>query len=167
MGASRVERQKLKRKEKAKTRKTIFQKSFKTFLIIFVIGCMLLFGYFKITNKSIKDIMHGTQKLPKTQISMKINSAVTFENAKSSGLVNIENKENNNYDMVIEIYLKNTNEKVYTSKKIQPGEKIEKIKLSKELNKGTYKAIAYFKAYDDDSNYKGKSGAEIVINVKE
>lgn len=117
-------------------------------------------------NETVEKGEESNEKLDKTQLAIKINSTVTLESGLKKGEFGIENKGNNVYDVIVKIYIKETNELIYTSPKLRPGEKIEKTSLDKRIEKGSYKAIAYFEAYDEDNNYKGKSGVEINIKVK-
>ncbi len=103
-------------------------------------------------------------KLPDSQLAIKINAFIEFDNGSSSGKANIQNKKNNVYPLYVSINLEDGTE-VYKSSVLQPGEEIKNIKLGKKLKAGTYKAIAYFNALDEDSNIVGQAGAEIRIKV--
>ena len=63
----------------------------------------------------------------------------------------------------VSIIVDNTEEEVYASKFLKPGTYIENVKLDKVLEKGTYSATAYFKAYEEDI---GQTGAQITITVQ-
>lgn len=110
---------------------------------------------------------NSTDKLDSTQLAVEINSVMNFETSNSEGDFYIKNPENNIHNVVVEIYLKDTDTLIYKSKKLLPGEKIEKDALDKELKQGKYKAIAFFNAYDENGNYAGKAGVVITINIKE
>ena len=63
--------------------------------------------------------------------------------------------------------MKDTEEEIYASKYLKPGTYIENAKLQKVLEKGTYEAIAYFSAYDEETHeYIGRTGAQISITVQ-
>ncbi len=60
-----------------------------------------------------------------------------------------------------------TDEEIYASKYIKPGSYIEKVKLDKVLEKGTYDATAYFSAYDEETTeFIGQTGAQITLTVE-
>ena len=117
-------------------------------------------------NETVEKGEESKDKLDKTQLAIKINSSVTLENSLKKGKFGIENKSNNVYDIVVKIYIKDTNELIYTSSKLNQGDKIEETALDKKIKSGKYKCIAYFEAYDENNNYSGKSGVEIDINIK-
>lgn len=149
---------KKKKSNKKKNKKFIISEGF-----LVLMGISLITGGVILLSKKIVET-NNEDKLPKTQLAIKINSYIDFENSKSEGIANIENNKKNSSDIVVKILLKETNEEVYESKKLKPGEKVEEIKLSKKLPKGKYKAIAYFYAYQNDE-YLGKSGAMISLNI--
>lgn len=154
--------------------KKAYKEAFKNFFVLLLLALGIsVSGYLvvkqainnKEKNNSIEEGEKIEGKLDKTQLAMKINSKIVLEDSTSKGKIGIENKSNNVYDIVVKIYLKDTNELVYESPRIKPGEKIEEAKLDKKIEKGTYKAIAYFEAYEKEEQ-QGRSGVEIEINVK-
>lgn len=143
-------------------------------ILLYILGLLiillsLLFVYYKgyIKNFDLIDKITGStsKKNNKNELSMKINAYIDFEDSLSYGVADIQNKKENIYSFKVEIVLADTAEKVYESSMLKPGEKIEKIKLAKRLSKGSYKAIAYFKAYEG-KKYIGKSGVELKLNIK-
>lgn len=153
----------------------IYKDAFKNFIVILLFAAGISISSFLVikqalTNKEKNETIEQSEqvdgKLEPTQLAIKINSVISLEDSLKKGNFGIYNKSNNIYDLIVKIYLKDTNELVYTSPKLKPGEKIEQAKLDKMIGKGVYKAIAYFEAYDEKNNYKGKSGIEIDINIK-
>jgi len=139
-------------------------------IIIFLLILLLINATaFAIIMRAVYKKEHNstTDKLDSTQLAVEINSVINFETASSKGDFYIKNPENNIHNVVVEIYLKDTDTLIYKSKKLLPGDKIEKDTLDKELKQGKYKAIAFFNAYDENGNYAGKSGVVITINIKE
>lgn len=63
----------------------------------------------------------------------------------------IANPEENNRDIQVDIYLENTQEIVYQSEQIPPGERIAYDHLMKELEVGEYPAIAVFSTLDEET----------------
>lgn len=79
-----------------------------------------------------------------------MNTNVIFEDGSTKGNLLIQNTKTNNNQVVVEIYLNDTNELIYKSDKIPVGYKIEKDVLLKDLDKGKYKCTAYFNAIDNN-----------------
>lgn len=159
--------------------KTKKRKELKDAIINFIILLLLASAFstasFLVIKKAMDNrnknetIVPGEQidgKLNENQLALKINSSVIMESAFKKGEFGIENKGNNVYDIIVKIYIKDTNELIYTSPKLKPGEKIEKTPLDKKVDSGKYKCIAYFEAYDANNNFKGKSGVEINLEIK-
>lgn len=156
-------------------KRKVYQEAFKNFFVIAVLALGVSISSFlvikqalnnKDKNESIEQGEKLDGKLNKSQLAIKINSVISLEHSLKKGKFGIENKSNNVYDFIVKIYLKDSNELIYTSPKLKPGEKIDEAKLDKKIEKGTYEAIAYFEAYDEKNNYKGKSGIEIDIKVR-
>ena len=146
-------------------KKKYAKKKLKTMIIvvlIMIICCIgILFYLGKNTSKTSNN--KNVEKLNKNQLAVKINAVLYFKNYVSIN-PGIENPSNNNYDIIVTMYI--NNKKIYESNKISPGEKIDELKINKKLIKGKYNAIAYFNAYDKKGNYKGKSGVEIKLNIE-
>ena len=155
-------------------RKSAYKAAFKNFFVLVLLALGIsISGYLvvkqalnnKEKNNSVEKGEKVEGKLDKSQLAMKINSVITLEDYQSKGKFGIENKSNNIYDFIVKIYLKNTNDLIYESPRLKPGDKIEETKIDKKLEKGTYKAVAYFEAYEGETQ-TGKSGVEIEIKVK-
>lgn len=84
------------------------------------------------------------------QVTLQINASPVFANGKSEGDLSIGNPDINEYDLIVEITLNNTGEKLYESERIPPGYYIDNDKLQKVLSKGTYEATAKLTYYDGD-----------------
>ena len=70
------------------------------------------------------------------------------------------------YPQVVEITRNDTGETIYKSGAIPVGSKIEKAKLSADLDAGTYECTALFYNVDPDTgDYLGCAGAIITITV--
>jgi len=105
--------------------------------------------------------------LDRSVIAFSINTSPVFLNGTSEGNLLIENPGNNAKLLQVRILIYDTEEEVYASKYIKPGSYIEKVKLDKVLEKGTYPATAYFSAYDENTTeYIGQTGAQITITVQ-
>ena len=105
--------------------------------------------------------------LDRSVIAFSINTSPVFLNGTSEGNLLIENPGNNAKLLQVRILIDDTEEEVYASNYIKPGSYIEKVKLDKVLEKGTYPATAYFSAYDENTTeYIGQTGAQITISVQ-
>lgn len=99
-------------------------------------------------------------------LNISIASVIEFENGTSEGTAYIENVPSNKYVMKVTITLDSNNEVVYESGGIKPDSYINTIKLSKDLEAGTYPATATFTAYQPDSVEEvGQAAAKITIVV--
>ncbi len=104
--------------------------------------------------------------LDKSMIAFSINTNPTFESGDSKGNIMIENPTHNAKLLIVEVYLSDTDELVYTSKAIKPGFYVEEVMLDKKLSKGSYPATVYFKGYTEDTQeYIGQTGADIVLHI--
>lgn len=148
-----------KNNEKKKHKKIEVPIPFIIVTVIFVVGC------FAFRSHLLSKLIFGTGKLDKTQLAVSMNSVIDFDKDTGKGNFYITNPKNNLYNEVVKIYLEDDNELIYTSKTLKPGDSIKYDKLSKDLNKGKYNAIAYFEAYNDKGVYYGKSGLKIILRV--
>lgn len=97
-------------------------------------------------------------------ISMATNPV--FETGTSAGELLIYNSPVNNYPQVVEIYVDETGELIYTSSGIPVGSRIDTDTLDVDLPAGDYACTAYFNAVDPEtSQMVGRAGANIVITV--
>ena len=77
------------------------------------------------------------------------------------------NELNNLYPQKVEFYRNDTGEKIYESKAIAVGSKIEHAALDVELPAGEYECTAYFSNLDPDSGATlGVAGAIITITIQ-
>lgn len=107
------------------------------------------------------------EMLDRSVIAFSINTSPVFLNGLSEGNLLIENPGNNAKLLQVSIQMTDTEEEIYASKYLKPGTYIEKAKLQKVLEKGTYDATAYFSAYDEETHeYIGRTGAQISITVQ-
>lgn len=99
-------------------------------------------------------------------LNISIASVIDFDNGTSEGTAYIENVPNNHYVMQVDIKLDDTGEEVYKSGGLKPGNYIENITLSKDLDPGVYSATATFHALDEDTLEEiGQAAAKITLNV--
>lgn len=106
-------------------------------------------------------------QLDRSMIAFSINTSPVILNGTAEGNLLIENPGNNAKLLRVSIVVDKTEEEIYASKYLKPGTYIENVKLDKVLEKGTYNATAYFKAYEEESGeYIGQTGAQITITVQ-
>ena len=107
------------------------------------------------------------EKVAEGMINISCNTAPYFKDGKSEGNVMLVNELNNLYPQKVEFYRNDTGEKIYESKAIAVGSKIERAKLDVELPAGEYECTAYFSNLDPDSGATlGVAGAIIHITIQ-
>ena len=113
----------------------------------------------------------GWETLSQEEIEQRLNDKVQAGminiSCKSEGNVMLVNELNNLYPQKVEFYRNDTGEKIYESKAIAVGSKIERAKLDVELPAGEYECTAYFSNLDPDSGATlGVAGAIIHITIQ-
>lgn len=118
--------------------------------------------------KSLEDLQAELNEIASQgMLTISISTNLEFENGTSEAVANIENPDYNSFITKVVITLAENGEIVYESGGIEPGQFIEKIRLDKDLEAGTYPAIAEFQAYDPESlNMRGSTSAQITITVE-
>lgn len=107
------------------------------------------------------------RRVAENMFNISINTEPIFENGKSEGNLRIENSQANHYLMVVKIVLKDGEEQVYESGAIKPGNCLETAKLDVPLEKGEYPAVAYFEAYNPDTQgLVGRAAAELTLKIQ-
>lgn len=99
-------------------------------------------------------------------INISMNTSPVFSDGTSEGNLMIVNEGVNRYPQIVEITRNDTGETIYKSGAIPVGSKIEKAKLSADLDAGTYECTALFYNVDPDTgDYLGCAGAIITVTV--
>lgn len=86
---------------------------------------------------------------------------ITIEAGTKEVDVELMNPEENNVYFEISFYLPDTDETIYTSKKIKPGQHIYHITLNRELEAGEYPLTVKYATCSADDSMTPKNGAEI------
>ena len=108
------------------------------------------------------------EKVEEGYINISMNTTPIFKDGIADGNLMIVNEGVNNYPQVVEITRNDTGESIYKSGAIPVGSKIEKAKLSVDLDAGTYDCTALFYNVDPETgNYLGCAGAVITVTVQE
>lgn len=98
--------------------------------------------------------------------NISIASVVTVKAGTTEALARIENIPANHHNMTVSITLEESNEVIYESAGLAPGQYIEYARLNRKLAPGEYQALALFTAYDtDDLSKAGQAAAKITIVV--
>ena len=98
--------------------------------------------------------------------NISIASAVVIDSVTKEGEARIENIAANHYHMQVDLTLKDTGEKIYSTKLIKPGFSVDTIKLEKDLAPGIYTVLATFSAItQEEMQLFGQAGAEITLYV--
>lgn len=98
-----------------------------------------------------------------SMLSVSINRNIVFEDSSTQARANIQDLEDSPYDIQVTITRNDTDDQLYQSGLISPGESIEYIELDNPLSAGTYECSATFGAFER------KTGTELgktVINVQ-
>lgn len=75
--------------------------------------------------------------------------------------VELMNPEGNDVYFEISFYLPDTDETIYTSKMIKPGQSLYEITLEKEMEAGEYPLTIQYATYTADEDMTPRNGAEI------
>lgn len=105
-------------------------------------------------------------KTDASYMSYKINVNPVFATGKSKGNLMIENSDGNRYLLQVEIMRDDDGQLMYKSPVIKPNQSVKEAVLLEGFEKGEYKAVAYFKAYDPDTRVLiGNAGMKITITI--
>lgn len=98
-------------------------------------------------------------------VALYINSNVVAESAQGQANFFIRNSKSNAEPWLITIRTDDTNECVYESDKIFPGEKVDYAELQSDLTPGTYACTAEFHILAPDGNEKSTIHVGIKITM--
>ncbi|MEG0070546.1 MAG: hypothetical protein RR671_02505 [Raoultibacter sp.] len=106
------------------------------------------------------------RRVEEGMMNISIASRITFPSGTSAGTAHIENIAANPVDQKVVISLKDTDETLYESGAIAPGQHLDTIKLNRVLEAGSYDAIATFTGYNKETHEEtGRSAAETILHV--
>jgi len=108
------------------------------------------------------------EKLGDKDIVYRINSDVVFENVFSQGTIMLENPAVSKHNLQFSFYLpKNTEDPIYESPTLKPGECLLSDKLTDTLpvKKGNYTCMCVVRAYDSAGKYCGRNSCTVVIRI--
>lgn len=107
------------------------------------------------------------RRVEEGMMNISMSSVITFANGTSQGEARIENIEANQKDQKVTITLIDTDEVVYESDALAPGQYIQYITLNKNLPAGTYEAVAMFDGYELETHKKiGSAGVKVKLVVQ-
>lgn len=106
--------------------------------------------------------------VPQGEIRFLINDNVVFENDGKKGSFKFENPEACEYTLQFFVYEiigdGETENLIYTSPMIEPGQFVSEDKLPKKLDKGSYPCVYYARAYLD-GKYQGERHGKMTVSV--
>ncbi len=116
------------------------------------------------TPTEVQGILNSVVEEGMFNVSM--NAKAVFNDAKSEGSIGLENIPQNRYYCRVVIRRDDTNEVLYESQGIKPGQYIDKIKLKQNLPAGNYACTAQVIATDPESlDDIGQVQVKIQVNV--
>ncbi|MFV0242807.1 MAG: hypothetical protein ACK5H4_22570 [Lacrimispora sphenoides] len=116
------------------------------------------------TPTEVQGILNSVVEEGMFNVSM--NAKAIFNDAKSEGSIGLENIPQNRYYCRVVIRRDDTNEVLYESQGIKPGQYIDKIKLKQNLPAGNYACTAQVIATDPESlDDIGQVQVKIQVNV--
>lgn len=118
-----------------------------------------------LSDKEIEELMN--QKAEEGSLMISITRELKFPSGRGKGKVQIENSASNRYLMVVEMYRKESGERIYRSGALEPGYYLEYDRLEGNLSRGVYPVEIHFLAYDMESEeYIGKSVVEGEVEIQ-
>ena len=87
--------------------------------------------------------------------------SITISSGTKNAKVELTNPEGNNVYFEISFYLPDTDEVIYKSKLIKPGQTIYDIELDREMEEGEYPMIVRYGTYSADDEMTPRNGAEV------
>jgi hypothetical protein len=167
-----------------KETRIINSKKSRVVVIAILLILLMILGYFffkpsptEVVSKDLLPAMKDAQDRSMDEIAQKvadenyftltINPIAVFSNGKEAGSIEIVNSEENVYPISVSVQLKETKVEVYQSGAIYPNQEVRQGKLSVDLDKGEYEAIAIVTIYDPETEEKqGITQAELTIVVE-
>lgn len=117
-----------------------------------------------VTEENKDTIMDTSKKNEQGMFECKMTSTWTFENGKAeSPNAFVENVVNNENTFYFDVFLKDSNEKIYSSKNVPVGSKVHGLTLDKDLDAGTYEARVDYTFVDKD--FKDLNTVSFMITI--
>ncbi len=121
----------------------------------------------KVTDGVLPGVEH-IEKVPEGEIRFLINDNVVFESDREKGNFMFENPGSCEYSLEFFVYEiigdGETENLIYSSPRIKPGQCLSGDKLPKKLKKGVYDCVYYARAYLD-SEYQGERHGRMSVKV--
>ncbi|MGL4607657.1 MAG: hypothetical protein ACRCU3_09360 [Eubacteriaceae bacterium] len=138
---------------------------------IIAVGVMMKNNQYTL-DENAKDgnsVMESLQeKVDKEEFHFQISPHPIFQSGETDGELMIVNPSDNGYKMLVEIVLDETQQKVYSSTILKPGERIKEDRLNMALEKGEYLGTATFNILDQETEaILGKVQSQLIITVLE
>lgn len=95
-----------------------------------------------------------------------INQMLTMDNGKSPCNIQVENAQENHYDLRVCLYLQDTGDLLGATHRIQRGKRVEEIDLDQVLPAGNYDVVAVFELFDDDLEKVTEMSVNLSLLIK-
>lgn len=104
------------------------------------------------------------KKVDEGYVNLQMNTEVIFNQGDGFGTIQAVNPEENQTVIAFDIFLADSDEILYSSGSISPGQYINKGKLNRTLKKGTYEAYAAVKMFDEETQ-KELNASKVVLSI--
>lgn len=112
------------------------------------------------------ELMKRMQKeVDEGYVNLQINTQLIFNKGDEYGTIQAVNPEANKSIISFDVFLDDTDELLYSSGSILPGQYINKGKLTRALAKGTYKGYAYVKMFDETTK-KEQNASKVTMAIQ-
>ena len=112
-------------------------------------------------------LLEEAQSIDANYFTLTIHPEMIFPSSHEEGQFHIANVQSNVYPIAVSIQLAETTEEVYHSGAIYPGQEVRTGRLTVELAKGEYLAIAVVTLYDPETKDKTAiTQAEVLLIIE-
>ena len=110
-------------------------------------------------------VLHGaTGPIPPGEYQIVLNQLPTIESGSRDCNIEFENPEGNEYSSRINLYLKSTGKHIGGTRRVDPGNYVENVKLNTTLEAGEYPVLAHIELFQDKEP-SGSMTLELTIRV--
>ncbi len=126
-------------------------------------------GSYVIDESNYEDVVDEMyDRLQAGMYEVTMNAIWHFDNGKvASSDAYVANAKSNNSPVFFEVFLKDTDELVYTSTVLPVGTKLKELKLDKPLEKGSYEAICKYNLLDEGGEVSSSVSIAVTLDIAE